>query len=151
MLDHNQQMPKQLVLPAQPIPNPNLNIISLAYQDDQDNVITLNFIDCNDIQLISRKKLFELAPPVIIDIIDEKETRKEKHSDQNTTKIQESENKRNEEKKEVIPYLERLEIQPLDSKLELLKELNKLNISIPILQAIKEVPKLNKMMKELCI
>jgi len=33
----------------------------------------------------------------------------------------------------------------------LFKELKKLNISIPILQAIKEVPELNKRVKELCI
>lgn len=44
-----------------------------------------------------------------------------------------------------------MEIQHPDSESKLLKELNKLNIYVPILQAIKEVLELNKMVKELCI
>lgn len=50
-------------------------------------------------------------------------------------------------KKDDIPYLERLEIKTSKIESKLVKELKRLNISIPILQAIKEVPKLNKLVK----
>lgn len=51
----------------------------------------------------------------------------------------------------MISFPNRLEIHPLDLESKLLKELRKFNISVPILQAIKEVYELNKMVKELCI
>lgn len=64
-------MPKQPALLTQPIPNLNRKIIAFSYQDDQDNTVRLTAIDCNDIQLISKNKLFELAPPMITKIIDD--------------------------------------------------------------------------------
>jgi len=42
-------MPKQPILPAQPIPNPNRQITAIIYEIDQENSMSLNAIDCNDI------------------------------------------------------------------------------------------------------
>lgn len=55
----------------------------------------------------------------------------------------------NGEKKDDVPYLERMEVKApkLDLESKLLKELKRLNIFVPILQAIKEILELNKMVK----
>jgi len=81
-------MPKQLVLPAQPVPNPNRQIATVAYEIDQENSVSLNAIDCNDIQLRYGKKLVEPAPPIITKITEEEGIHKIDKANQSVTQVQ---------------------------------------------------------------
>ena len=87
-------------------------------------------MEIQEINLQSRKVLPDIQPP-----------HQEVHED-----------KEENEPKEIPPFLERLSgtRQPTPEETELLGELKQLCVKIPLLQAIKDVPIYNNMIKEKC-
>lgn len=67
-----QQPPRQTTILAQSVPNPNNNRQSttLTYHIEFEDTASVSAIQCNDIQLRSRKKLVERSPPLITEVED---------------------------------------------------------------------------------
>lgn len=155
-MNQQQQPPNQPPLPAHPIPKPNNNrqAPALAYQIDQGDTASINAIQCNEIEVRSGKKLSDPAPLAIIEVdmdnSDESPGEQEKDSQETPTETIPLANNK-ELQIEVIPYPKRLIKKAQETKSELLQEIRKLNIFILVLQAVKQVPELNKLVKELCI
>lgn len=137
---------------TQPAPNPNNKEIQPIYNNEIANYqpYSLNAIEFNDINLISRKVLQNTPPSLIIENDDSSTLRKD---------IQDHEGEKNEEDKDqqeapllIRPYPQRLETkQPNLPTSIILDELKNIFVNIPLLQAIKDIPIYNKFIKDSCM
>ncbi|KAH9320498.1 hypothetical protein KI387_015137, partial [Taxus chinensis] len=133
-------------MPAQLVSNPRNKKTTPVYGIEPEKSVDLHAMDCKNIQT-RYGKIINSPPLVITEMIEENEIpsivvpkkdidRKEKEPDSNTTKT---------------PFPERFKEAIEIKESELVQELRKLNIEIPLLQAIKDIPELNKLIKILCL
>eukprot|EP00253_Pinus_taeda_P005571 PITA_05571 len=115
-------------MPAQPNPNPNNRQAQLVYTGE--TTCPTYAVEIQEINLRSGKVLPECQPPP----------------------SEEEEEKQESEPQAIPPFPERLTAttKPNPEEDELLGELKQLCVKIPLLQAIKDVPIYNKLIKEKC-
>eukprot|EP00253_Pinus_taeda_P032953 PITA_32953 len=119
---------RQPQMPAQPNSNPNNRQAQQVYTGE--TTCPTYVVEIQEINLRSRKVLPERQPPP----------------------LEEEEEKQESEPQAIPPFPERLTVttQPNPEETELLGELKQLCVKIPLLQAIKDVPIYNKLIKEKC-
>eukprot|EP00253_Pinus_taeda_P016598 PITA_16598 len=141
---NNQSIRPQL--PVQPNPNPNNNK-SLQVIDIQSQPISP--MQCNDIHLRSGR----IVEPIIDDVTDyeKEETRKEKSSNNNAEPVESYSNKTAQIAEPPFPKCLALTKTFEPPSFNLLGELQNLDVKIPLLQALRDVPIFARIVRDICI